>query len=251
MSKKIFGQLINFILFCGYGVFCWYYSYLKPGYASLNVFLEILKFLGIFAAALAGSAIIHRLGHIFFALFQGLAILNNSFFSKSVRIRLKNTFDTAPAFKKNGVKYSRFLLGGLMFNTAVILAAVVIYALCLASRTVFSPLVVVSLAAMISCWYFVYAAFSDSPARRGDFISYQRSRNSDSLAITLAAQSAAEELDNVFILTEAQKALVLRIEHGVDLDKEAMSALSAVFLYARNGKIALDPVIENYSDIQA
>ena len=270
MSKKIYGNLINLILFGGYVVFCWYYSYLKPNYSDLSFFLEALKFLGIFLAARMGTAIFHQAGHAFFAVFSGFRIMYfeacffkfwydgektrfalffdiQTLFSGTVMVRLKDAFDSAGAFKKNRKQYSRFILGGFIFNIAAVAAAVVIYSLCLAFHAVFSPLFLVSLAVMLSCWYMIYNAFNEDMGKRGDFISYTKARSSEDLIVALAAQSIVEDVNHGFLFKEAQNVIAFKIKNGLPwLDRYAMNTLSAIAFYACAGKAEFETEIEAY-----
>ena len=270
MNKKVLGNIFNFLLFAGYGVYCWYYSYLKPNYSDLSWFLETLKFIGIFIAARMCAALLHQLGHLFFAAAAGFGVLYfeacffkfwhdgervrfglffdpQLFFSGTVMVKLKNTFDTAEGFTKNQSKYSKFLLGGFIFNLAIVFLTIVVYVLCLSFHTVFSPLFLVSLAAMLSCWFMIYNAFDDQTGKRGDFVSFAKSRSAENLVLTLASQSIVEGIDHAFLFAGAQKIIAFKLKNGLPwLDRYAMNTLSAVAFYACAGRAEFNPEIETY-----
>lgn len=273
VNKKIFGNIFNFLLFGGYGVYCWYYSRTNFDPDEINVFLEILKHLGIFIAARMGAALLHQFGHLFFAAAAGFRVMYfeacffkfwhdgervrfglffdpRLFFSGTVIIKLKDAFDTAAGFTKNQAKYSKFLLGGFIFNIAAVFIAIVIYVLCLflpAFPAVFGPLFLVSLSVMLSCWFMIYNAFDDGAGKRGDFISFIKSRDAESLVLTLAAQSIVENIDHAFLFTEAQNVIAFKIRNGLPwLDRHAMNTLAAVAFYACAKRADFNPEIETY-----
>lgn len=270
MNKKILGVVLNTILFAGYGVFCWYYCYIQPGYAEMNVFLQVLKFLGIFIASLAATALLHQFGHVVSAVFLGFKVTYfeacffklwndgerarfglffdpSLFFSGNVVISFNGAFDTGARFKQSRAKYSKFLLGGFIFNAGALVVTVIIYVLCLSFGAVFSPLFIVALAVMLSNWFMLYGAFTDEPSRRGDFIAYAASRDTENLLTALAAQSLAEKMDHSFLFGEAQKVIAFKIQNDLPwLDKDSLGALSAVVFYACAGQGRLDAGIEDF-----
>jgi len=270
MNEKFLGNIFNLLLLGAFCVYCVFYSRQKPDADDLRVFVEILIYLGIFLAARLGAALLHQLGHVIFAVFAGFEILYfewfifklwhdgdrvrfglffdvNALFSGSVMIKLKNTFDTAVNFKKNHVKYSKFLLGGFIFNVAGIAAAIIIYAACLPMSAVFSPLCLCALAVMLGCWFMAFNAFDDSQGKRGDFIAFTKSRDSESLVVSLAAQSIVEGIDHAFLFREAQSVIAFKMKNGLPwLDRPSMNALSAIAFYACAGRAEFSRDIETY-----
>ena len=255
--NDIGGKVFNLTVFAAYCVFCGFYF--KAEYPpEANVWLAVLVFAAILLAMRVAAAVIHQLGRLIFALAGGFKILYfeasffkiwrdgsrgrrqtrfalffepRTFFGGTVFVRFKDRLDTPAAVNKNARKFVNQYLGGLAACAAV-LTFVLVWGLCCSvfKRFAFTPW---HFAAGISAWYMIYAALTETPARRGDFPAFLKNKDGENLALTLASQSVVENINHDCLFDEAANVVLFKEKNQIPwTDRFSMNALSNMALLA-------------------